>query len=773
MRGGRLGVVLLIPTLAFCHQVAPPKPPAPPPAPPPVATSFPQREAGALIPRKIVLGEPDRGNVQISPDGKSIGWLAPADGVLNVFVAPSDEVGKAKAVTHQRRSIRRWRWSFTKDLLVFFQDRAGDKGDQAKGDESEHLFTVDLAKGETKDITPIDGADVRFVHMSSKRPAEMLVTINSRDHKFPDPYTVDLTTGVRKQVLKNDFGFSTFLGDDDLRVRVGLRHAPDGGTEIAIPPQGKDEGKTVARIPFEDALSSRPIAFDKTGDVLFLTESMARKTSAVFALDMKSGSAKLVAEDPSHADVGHVLFSPVEKTVQAVSFEYDKLTWNVVDSAVEGDFYYLQNFGGDGRLDVTSRSLDEQHWVVSFSTSDGPTLYYRYDRDPDVPGTPGKASFLFRSSEALDRAKLSAMKPVVIKARDGTDLLIHLTMPPGTDPRDEGRPKYPLPTVVLVHDGPWERAPADVNPLHRWLADRGYAVLSVDFRGSRGLGTALLNGGNQEWGGKMQDDLAAAAKWAVDEKIAQVGHVAVMGEGYGGYAVLEGMADSPFACGVDLGGPPKLVMYLVGAPPFAEPQGAELARRVGDYRSDDGKKFLGDRSPASHPERIGKPLLIGQGKNDPRVAWTDTLELAQAVKSHHIAVTYAVYPDEARGLSRVQNVMSFAAVAEAFLGQCLGGASQPFGNELGDSSVTVPLGAENVPGLREALGPERTGPIAPPEPAPSASPAPSGSAPSASPATSNAADGGALSSVDGGPATAASKGEADAGARNQRGDGGK
>jgi hypothetical protein len=300
----------------------------------------------------------------------------------------------------------------------------------------------------------------------------------------------------------------------------------------------------------------------------------------------------------------------------------------------------------------------------------------------------------------------------------------------------------------------------------------------VDFRGSRGLGTDLLNGGNQEWGGKMQDDLAAVAKWAVDEKIAQPDHVAVMGEGYGGYAVLEGMANSPFACGVDLGGPPNLIMYLVNAPPFAEPQGAELARRVGDYRSDDGKKMLGDRSPASHPERIGKPILIEQGKNDPRVLWTDTLELVQAVKSHRVQVTYAVYPDEGRGLSRAQNVLSFAAVTEAFLGQCLGGASQPFGNELADSSITVPVGAENVPGLRDALGPERTGPLAPPAPPAPPSPAPAPGS-SSSPATGNAADGGAPSpaAADAGPTTASaasSKAEADAGARkNERTDGGK
>jgi dipeptidyl aminopeptidase/acylaminoacyl peptidase len=708
-RAARVAAVLLAPGVAFCHRLAPPPGPPPPPPPPEVPAVYTPRDAASLLPRRVVLGDPDRSQVQISPDGKSIGWLAMIDGVLNVVVAPSDDVGKPKPVTHQKRSIPWWRWTFRSDRIVFTQGPAPDK---AASDESQHLYAVDLAKNETKDVTPLEGANAELVHLSHKRPNEALVTINNRDHKFPDAYVVDLATGVRKIVMKNDTGFSHFVGDDDLRVRFGLRHAPDGSTELATPPQGKDPGKTALRIPFEDTLTTRPIDFDKTGEVLYLTESMGRDTSALFALDTKTLTAKLVVADP-HADAGRVLANPVDKTIEAVSFEYDSPAWSVVDASVEGDFYYLQTFG-DGKLNVASRSLDEQHWVVSYSYTDGPTLYYRYDRDPDVPGTPGKASFLFRSKDALEHVKLSAMKPVVVKARDGTDLLSYLTIPADTDPRDEGRPRYPLPMVVLVHDGPWERAASESNPLHQWLSDRGYAVLSVNYRGSRGLGKALLNAGNLEWGATMQDDLAAVAKWAVDEKIAQQDHIAVMGEGYGGYAVLEGMAKSPFACGVDLGGPPNLVLYLVNAAPFAEPQGAELARRVGDIHSDEGKKLLDEHSPSSHVERIGKPLLIEQGKNDPRVTETDTAELALAIKSHRVQVTYVAYPDEARGLSRLQNRLAFAGVAEAFLGKCLNGPHEPLATDVVESSITVPIGSEHVAGIRGALGPDRLEPLAPP-----------------------------------------------------------
>lgn len=763
-RAARWGAVLLAPGLAFCHRLAPPPAPPPPPPAPVVQTEYAPRDAASLLPRKTLLSDPDRSQVQISPDGKSIGWLAPVDGALNVVVAPADDVAKPKPVTHQARSIPWWSWSATSARLVFRQGRAPDKPGV---DASQHLYVVDVAKKETRDLTPIDGANASFVSLSAKRPGEALASLNNRDHKYPDVYVIDLATGVRKIVYKNEDGFSSFVGDDDLRARFGLRHAPDGSTELATLPAGKDTGKTVLRIPFEDTLTTRPLGFDKTGSVLYLTESMGRDTSGVFAFDTKTGTAKPLVDDP-HADAGDVLFNPVDKTLEAVSFDYDKLAWNVVDASVEGDFYYLQNFG-DGRLTVTSRSNDEQHWIVAYGYSDGPTLYYRYDRDPDVPGTPGKASFLFRSKDALEHAKLAALKPVSIKTRDGTDLLGYLSFPADTDPRDEGKPRFPLPMVVLVHDGPWRRVSGEASPWHQWLSDRGYAVLSVNYRGSRGLGKNLLNLGNLEWGGKMQDDLAAAAKWAVDQEIAQQDHIAVMGEGYGGYAALEGMAKSPFACGVDVGGPPNLILYVLSNAPFAEPQGAELARRVGDCRSDDGKKLLDDASPSSHVERIGKPLLIEQGKNDPRVAEPDALELAQGIALHRVQVTYVEYPDEGRGFGRVANRLGFAAVAEAFLGKCLNGPSEPLGSEPADSSMKVPIGAEHVPGLEAALPADRLEAPAPP-PSPAVAPAVSDGGVDGAPVDAST-DAASSSTAVG--ASAASKGPADAVARKGRADGGK
>jgi dipeptidyl aminopeptidase/acylaminoacyl peptidase len=635
--------------------------------------------------------------VKISPDGRSIGWLAPLQGALNLWVGPADDVAKAQPVTQETASgVRSWRWTFGSDRVVFARERDED--------ESGHLYVVDVAKKETRDLTPVDGVRAELLGLSPKRPKEALVGLNDRDKKFQDVYLVDIATGARKLVQQNDGGYDGWLSDDDLRVRYGARQNADASVDILRPGRSKEAASPLLHVPVEDSLAIEGIAFDKSGDTLYIKDSRGRDTRALIALETKTGKTTLVAQDP-RADVGQVLLHPTAKTVEAVSFDYDKRTWNVVDSSVEGDLYYLQTFG-DGPPLVTSRSLDEQKWIVAYAYADGPTVYYRYDRDPDIPGNPGKATFLFRSQDALEHAKLSAMKPVVIKARDGLDLVSYLTLPYAEDPRDEGRPKAPLPLVLLVHDGPWSRATGDYSPEHQWLVSRGYAVLSVNYRGSMGFGKKFVEAANLQWGTRMQEDLIDVARWAIDQKIADPAKVAIMGVGYGGYATLVGMTGGAqlFACGVDMGGPSNLLTFMQSIPPSQQTHAEGLARRVGDWRTDDGKRLLADRSPTTHVASIKNPLLIEQGKTDPRVPEAETAQFVEALRAARVPVTYALYPDEGRRLTRTPNRMSFGVLAEIFLAQCLGGSYQPIGDDLAGSTLAVPVGAQYIHGLHEAMG---------------------------------------------------------------------
>jgi dipeptidyl aminopeptidase/acylaminoacyl peptidase len=315
------------------------------------------------------------------------------------------------------------------------------------------------------------------------------------------------------------------------------------------------------------------------------------------------------------------------------------------------------------------------------------------------------ADFLFTDRQALEGQPLVNMHSAVIRSRDGLEMVSYYSLPPGSDSDGDGRPDEPLPAVLFVHGGPWARDMWGYHPYHQWLANRGYAVLSVNFRGSTGFGKAFVNAGDLEWGAAMHDDLLDGVAWAVEEGIADPGRVAISGGSYGGYATLVGLTFSPetFACGVDIVGPSNLITLVESIPPYWQPMIELFTNRMGDHRTDEGRALLQERSPLTYVDRIRRPLLIGQGANDPRVKQAESDQIVQAMQEKVIPVTYVLYPDEGHGFARPENNMSFSAVAEAFLAPILGGRSEPIGNDFEGSSITVPVGVEEVPGLDEAL----------------------------------------------------------------------
>jgi dipeptidyl aminopeptidase/acylaminoacyl peptidase len=300
---------------------------------------------------------------------------------------------------------------------------------------------------------------------------------------------------------------------------------------------------------------------------------------------------------------------------------------------------------------------------------------------------------------------LVKMQSAVVRSRDGLDLVCYLSLPTGSDAEASARPDEPLPMVLLVHGGPWGRDVWGYDAFHQWLANRGYAVLSVNFRASTGFGKAFINAGNREWGHKMHDDLIDAVDWAIAEGIADPQRVAIMGGSYGGYSTLAGLTFTPtkFACGVDIVGPSNLVTLLETIPAYWMPQIELFATRVGDHRTEEGRAFLARCSPLTYADRIVRPLLIGQGANDPRVKQAESDQIVQAMQAKEIAVTYVLYPDEGHGFARPENRLSFNAVAEAFLATCLEGRYEPIGSAFEGSSIKVLQGVKGVPGLAEAL----------------------------------------------------------------------
>jgi dipeptidyl aminopeptidase/acylaminoacyl peptidase len=646
-----------------------------------------------LIPRDVLFGNPQRAQARLSPDGKWLSFLAPVDGVLNVWVVRNGEdLSQAVAVTEdKKRGIRSHDWAYDNRHILYTQDKDGD--------ENWHLYATNVETRKTRDLTPIDGVRAEIQEVSHKNPNEILVGLNDRNPQLHDIWRINIETG-EKQLVQQNHGVAGYLTDDEYDVRMAVSITPAGGQVWQVP-EGEGEARTwknFLEFGLEDAMTSGPAGFDKTGQTLYFQDSRNRDTAGLFAMDLQSGQTKLLIDDP-RCDVGGVLAHPTEKNIQAAAFTYSRTEWKILDDAIAPDFEYLKTVE-DGEFVVASRTLDDRQWIVVYVLDDGPAKTYRYTRSPER-----KAEFLFANRDDLDDYPLVKMHSPVVKSRDGLDLVCYLSLPPGTDPDNDGRPAAPVPMVLFVHGGPWARDAWGLNPSHQWLANRGYAVLSVNYRGSTGFGKQFINAANGEWSGKMHDDLIDAVDWAVNERIAQRDKVAIMGGSYGGYATLVGLTFTPevFACGVDIVGPSNLVTLLQNVPEYWIPIMPMMTMRVGDVDTEEGREGLLARSPLSRVDQIKRPLLIGQGANDPRVKKLESDQIVEAMTEHNIPVTYVLYPDEGHGFARPENRMSFNAVAEAFLAEHLGGRFEPVGDDFKNASIEVPAGKDGVPGLNEAL----------------------------------------------------------------------
>ncbi len=643
-----------------------------------------------VISREVLFGNPERASFQASPDGKFISWLAPKNGVLNVYVAPIDNIDDAKAVTNDDyRGIRQYFWAENATHLVYMQDKGGD--------ENFHAFSVNIETNERIELTPFEGARAQIQQTSKLFPNNILVSVNNRDPQLFDIYNIDVTTGERELVIENK-GYVGFNTDDQYSVRFAARYEGDGSLSYFEVEGTEVRADVYLNIPSSDALTTQIVGFNTAGDKLYIIDSRTGNTAALFARDMNTGQTDMLFEHPK-ADVSGAMGNPETGEIEAVAANYLRTEWQILDDAVADDLKYLRTVQ-DGEINVASRVKNDTLWTVVYVRDDGPVEYYLYDR------TAKKAEFVFSNRPELESKPLAKMHPTVIKSRDGLSLVSYLTLPVWADTDGDARPEEALPTVLLVHGGPWARDQWGYNSMHQWLSNRGYAVLSVNYRGSTGFGKDFINAGNFEWAGKMHDDLIDAVNWAEAEGIADPDRVAIMGGSYGGYATLVGLTFTPdtFACGVDIVGPSSLVTLLNTIPPYWKPAMELFNQRVGNLNTEEGRALLESRSPLNFIEKIKKPLMIAQGANDPRVKQSEADQIVEAMTAKNIPVTYILFPDEGHGFARPENSMAFNAAAEAFLAEHIGGRYEPIDNDLEGSTIQVPTGADGVPGLKDALG---------------------------------------------------------------------
>ncbi len=643
-----------------------------------------------LIPREKFFGNPTKTAGRLSPDGKWLSWIAPRDGVLNVWVAPASDPKSARPLTNERqRPIRSYFWSPDSRQILFINDKGGD--------ENFLLYGVDVGSGEQRSLTPFEKTRVQIVGISNQVKDRILVGVNNRDPKWHDVHSLDLKTGKLTPVLMNTGGYAGFLADRKLAIRGANKPRPDGGSDFYRLVDNQVEARPFEQVTLEDSETTRPAGFTTDGKTLYWIDSRGRDTAALVAQDVATGAKRVLAEN-RRADIGGAMAHPQTGRIEAYAVNYFKTEWMPLDNRVKADLDYLKS-KLKGEINVSSRTDADDKWIVSVDPVTAPSAAYLYDRKSKA------LTQLYVTRPELEGATLAAMNPLEIRTRDGMAMVSYLTLPPGTDPDGDGRPNKPVPMVLLVHGGPWGRDSYGYNGTHQWLANRGYAVLSTNFRASTGFGKKFLSAGNLQWGTKMHDDLLDAADWAVKNGITTADKVAIMGGSYGGYATLAGLAFTPekFACGVDIVGPSNLNTLLKTIPPYWEAGKAQMYARMGNPTTPEGQALLRERSPLYKADQIRRPLLIGQGANDPRVNVAESEQIVNAMKAKGIPVTYVVFPDEGHGFARPQNNIAFNAVAENFLAKCLGGRAEPIGETLKASTAQVPHGAEYSPGLKEAL----------------------------------------------------------------------
>jgi dipeptidyl aminopeptidase/acylaminoacyl peptidase len=601
---------------------------------------------------------------------------------MNVWVAPTEDPDNARVITNDTyRGVPVYYWAPNSKYVYFIQDNGGD--------ENFHVYSSDVSSGEVRDLTPAaEGVRATIEMVSTERPDHIVVGLNERDPQFFDLFIVDVTTGERK-LLKENPGYGGWLIDNTLEPRYGYQPTPDGGANIV-----DFEGEVFSVIPPEDFLVTTELGFNKDNSALFMLDSRGRDTAALTRIDLETGEQTTLAADDK-ADIQGILTDEMTLEPIAYNVDYLKSSWQGLTDEAVADFGSLTD-QLKGSLSVVSTTNDMSKWVVFEDASEKPGAYYIYDRADN------SVSQMLVTRPALTGVTLAPMQPVVIESRDGLNLVSYLTLPAGSDSDGDGRPDAQLPMVLAVHGGPWARDNYGYNAWHQWLANRGYAVLSVNYRGSSGFGKSFMRAAIKEFAGKMHDDLIDGVSWAVSEGIADPDKVAIVGGSYGGYATLIGVSFTPdtFACGVDLVGPSSLATLIESFPDYWKPflQGTWYTY-VGDPENEDERTDMLERSAISRIDDISVPLLVGQGENDPRVTKLESDQLVEAMSAKELPVTYVNFPDEGHGFRRPENRLAFYAVMEGFLAQCLGGRAEDVNDAFDGSTIEILYGKGYISNL--------------------------------------------------------------------------
>ena len=618
-----------------------------------------------LIDREILFDDPEISGAQLSPDGKYISFMKPWNKTRNVWVKKTDEpFSAAHLVTADtKRPIPGHFWSRDSKYILFVQD--------AGGDENFNVYAVNPADKPAsgseappaRNLTDVKGVRAMIFSVPKSQTDIIYVGINDRDKAWHDLYEVKISTGERRLIRKNTDRIGGWVFDNKDQLRLALRSAPNGDTEILrIDPEGTKE--IYKCNVFE---TCAPVAFEK-GDkrAWLMTNKGDQNLISLALLDPATGAVIPYESDPmKRVDLAGPVLSDVTHELLATIYVDDKARFNWKDKSFEADYNRVRKELPGMEINFGSSTADEKLYLINASSDTEPGRTYLFSR------TTKKLTPQYNVREKLDRKSLATVQPVRYESSDGIEIPAYLTLPKGVEPKN-------LPVVIVPHGGPWGRDTWGYRGMAQFLANRGYAVLSPNFRASTGYGKKFLDAGNGQWGEKMQDDITWGAKWLVQKGIADPKRIGIMGGSYGGYATLAGVAFTPdlYAAAVAIVAPSNLMTLLDSIPAYWEAGREQMYKRMADPRTPEGKAKLAKQSPLNSADKIKTPLMVVQGANDPRVNKRESDQIVIALRDRKFPVEYLVAPDEGHGFARPVNNMAMYAAAEKFLAKHLGGRYQ-------------------------------------------------------------------------------------------------
>jgi dipeptidyl aminopeptidase/acylaminoacyl peptidase len=622
-----------------------------------------------LIDRELIFGNPEISGAQLSPDGKYLAFQKPWKDTRNIYVKGVDEpFSAARLLTAElKRPIPGYLWSRDSKLILYVKDNDGD--------ENYNVYAVDPAAKPaagadapaSRDLTGLKGIRVQLVDVPKNDPDIVYIGLNDRDKAWHDLYKLKLSTGEKTLLRKNTERIVGWNFDLQGNLRLASRSAENGDTEILRVDSDKFTQVYSCNV-FESCSTLR---FQKDGKHAYIDTNKGADVdlSALMLFDPATGKTEMVESDPlKRVDFGGAVFSEATDELALTTYDDDKVRRYFKDKSFEADFKWLTTKLPGKEISRPSSTLDEKVWLVSASSDTEPGETYLFDR------TTHKLTLQYKVREQLPRQSLAQMKSVRYKSSDGLEIPAYLTLP-------KGIPEKNLPTIIFPHGGPWGRDFWGYNGYAQFFANRGYAVLSMNFRGSTGYGKKFLDAGNQQWGRLMQDDITWGVKYLVDEGIADPKRVGIFGGSYGGYAALAGVTVTPdlYAAAVELFGPSNLITLMDSIPPYWESIRAMFYKRMGDPTTPEGKALLIDRSPLTSAAKIKTPLMIAQGANDARVNHAESEQIVIALRDRGFPVEYLLIPDEGHGFARPVNNMATVMATEKFFAQYLGGRYQEGG----------------------------------------------------------------------------------------------